>query len=317
MYWFLLSSLLYADDCLFPMVIRKILPLDGETDVPINSQITISLVGTGNEDHMTFALREHNLNLDVPLIQESSCYIHESDAEFHCTIILTPLAPLHEYTLHTLTLTGTEIHQEESFYYSTEFMTGADTIDLSVHPPVLEILDYIPRPESALDSCDWPDTMKYDLHVDIPDRDTQRNIILQVYEIHPQECTSTLVHSLFPAPNMSFFAFRQVLPPEDHDEHCYLVIREDWAGNQSPPSQVRCWDIESESDYAYQGCKNSLDSISIDDIFAEEPYEESAPEPSQSPIVNEEEETSAGGCAGVPLLFVLFIPLFRLPTHES
>ena len=318
-YIFFLIQPVFADDCMSPMVIRKILPLDGESDVPINSRIMISLVGAGDESHMDFTLRENTTNTDVDIDVSSSCYLHESHYEKHCTVELHPLEGLVENTEFTLILDGTEQHQEESFAYMTHFFTGSEVLSLEVDPPVLDIVDYVMRADEALDSCDWPGTMKYDLHVDIPDRDSDRNVILQVYDVDPVSCDLELVHTLFPAPNMSRFDFRQVLEPDDQTDHCYMIIREDWAGNTSPPSHIRCWDKDLDNDESYDGCKETLETVSVHDEHLD-----TTPTSQPEQVVEEtlaESSSSKTGCAGLGGLYFLLIFLYRkkpsIPSHPS
>ena len=299
--FFLIHNVALADDCYGPMVIRKNLPLDGAQDVPINTKITISLVGGGDETHMDFTIREHTTNLDVPFTRTDSCYLHESHTQNHCTVTLHPLENLVEYTDYSVVMKGTEFHQEDGFSYMVDFSTGEDIAQLDAQGLDLDIMTYVARSPDALDSCDWPDTMKYDLHVEIPDRDTTRNIIIQVYDVDIEECTKTLVHSLFPAPNMRRFDFRQVLEPDDHEDHCYMVVREDWARNSTQRSAVRCWDSEVQNDADNHQCMLPLQTLNV----YETPYEvpiESTPE---TPLEEDESAAPKGGCAGSAGLLLL------------
>ena len=299
----LLHNVALADDCYSPMVIRKNLPLDGSQDVPTNSKITISLVGGGDETHMDFTVREHNTNLNIPFTRTDFCYLHESHTQHHCTVTLYPLENLEEHTDYTVVMHGTEFHQEDGFSYMIDFSTGEEMVELSAERLDLDIVDYVARAPDALDSCDWPDTMKYDLHVEIPDRDTTRNIIIQVYDVDIEACTKTLVHSLFPAPNMRRFDFRQVLEPDDHDDHCYMVVREDWARNKTQRSAIRCWDSELQNDEDNNQCMIPLQTINIHETPSQY-QQEATPEP---PVENRDNEQEQGGCGGALSLFFLCI----------
>ena len=288
------------------MVIRKTLPLDGSSDVPVNSKITISLVGGGDEEHMEFFIRQHTLNIDIPFTQTSACYLHESHTQNHCTITLYPHENLLEHTDYSIVMHGTDVHQEDGFAYMTDFSTGDEHIELEVQEPQLDIMEYIARAPDALDSCDWPDTMKYDLHIDIPDRDTTKNIIIQVYDVDVESCTKTLVHTLFPAPNMSRFDFRQVLEPDDGDDHCYMVVREDWARNTTRRSSIRCWDSTRQNDEDNNQCMTPLQTIHL-----QETANESQAEYDTNTYPLRSEKTSKlnnNGCSGG--MGLLFLPIF-------
>ena len=216
-----------------------------------------------------------------------------------------------EYTDYTVVMHGTEFHQEDGFSYMVGFSTGEDIAQLDARGLELDIMDYVARAPDALDSCDWPDTMKYDLHVEIPDRDTTRNIIIQVYDVNIEECTKTLVHSLFPAPNMRRFDFRQVLEPDDHDDHCYMVVREDWARNTTQRSAVRCWDSEQQDDEDNHQCMMPLQTINIH----ETPSQAQNDSPAETPVANNDIEQEQGGCNGG--MGLLFLSLFVRPKRKE
>ena len=300
---FFLHNFAIADDCYSPMVIRKTLPLEGSQNVPLNTKITVSLVGGGDETHMDFTIREHTRNFDIPFTRTDSCYLHESHTQIHCTVTLYPLENLVEYTDYSVVMKGTEFHQEDGFSYMIDFSTGEEIAELDAQGLDLNIMDYVARSPDALDSCDWPDTMKYDLHVEIPDRDTTRNIIIQVYDVDIEECTKTLVHSLFPAPNMRRFDFRQVLEPDDHEDHCYIVVREDWARNTTQRSAVRCWDSELQNDADNHQCMIPLQTINIQETPSQAQTETSQGEST----VDTDTAPKTDGCGGGVSLF--FLPL--------
>ena len=125
--FFLINNIVFADDCYSPMVIRKNLPLDGAQDVPVNTKVTISLVGGGDETHMDFTIREHNTNLDIPFTRTDSCYLHESHTQNHCTVTLYPLENLAEHTDYSVVMKGTEFHQEDGFSYMIDFSEIANS----------------------------------------------------------------------------------------------------------------------------------------------------------------------------------------------
>ena len=97
------------------------------------------------------------------------------------------------------------------------------------------------------------------------------------------------------------FDFRQVLEPDDHEDHCYMVVREDWARNTTQRSAVRCWDSEVQNDADNHQCMLPLQTLNV----YETPYEAPIESTPESPL--EEDETAApkGGCAGSAGLLLL------------
>ncbi|MEC7984820.1 MAG: hypothetical protein VX278_06635 [Myxococcota bacterium] len=299
------------DNCGGPMVIRKILPLHEASDVPINSQIFVALAGNGNADHMRILVRENIGGLPVEFDLQTACYAHESDTEYHCNYELKPYQDLKEHKEYQISLSGTELHAEGCFGYSTTFTTGHSRIELDTAPPTLEIVGYMPRPEDAVGDCDWQDAMKYELSVQVQDPDMERISIIHAYEVDPESCQEELVHSVFPIAGIDFFDFHQVLKPSTEGERCYRAEHMDWAGNRTESSPTICWDMDNNVGVPFYGCSEDGEPVVPDENDTEDNVVENdtgidSEEAPSGGFSSEVVVQTDGGCAG-GLIFIPFL----------
>ena len=280
------------NSCSLPVVVRKIVPSEGSTDMPVNSAVLVSLIGDGNEDHMVLSLRELIGGQTVEGDLESSCYAHESNTEAHCTLFFQPTAPLTENTQYQVTLNGTELHAEDSFSYSSVFTTGFDSWSMNKPAPELKIKQYVERNPEAVEECDWTGAMKYDLTAENLQIDTDRHLVILVYEVNPITCDETVVHTLFPHLWHRSFEFRQVLEPGSEGPRCYRIEQQDWAGNRSPSSLTKCWNPIEHHEEVFWGCSNEPDDpVAVEE--QDDPPDTSPPESTE--VVNPSKQTSSSG----------------------
>ena len=223
------------------MRVRKIIP-DLDTTAPVNTKPVVLTIGNGDETHIDIELRDDQFQL-VEAEQEVSCYLHETDTEVHCTYLLTPTEDLKPETDYTVVAMGTENHQDPNMQYRSWFTTTTERATLSNGTPTTEILGYLDREPTAVEFCDWKDAKKYELKTTVTDEQEDNLSIIQVFEVHDQSTgDEELVHSIIMLQNYPTVWYRQIMRPGTEGPRCYRSYHRDIAGNESPSSDVVCWE---------------------------------------------------------------------------
>ena len=298
------------------MVIRQITPTDGSVDLPINTEVFVAVIGDGDATHFELTLMESVGGKIVEGSLETACYLHEAHTEYHCNFAFTPTELLEEQTEYQLILNGTELHAEDSFSYTTFFTTGIDYWEPNEGAPDLTIKSYIARPAETLDPCDWQQAMKYELEADLV-RFEDRQILLHVYEVDPQTCEESIVHTLFPRSWLSTFSFRQVLTPGTEGPRCYRAEQEDWAGHVSASSQTMCWNPAEQQEELFTACDPPDTATQSEDTATDTtPYTDSglSQNPSSDPDSSTVKQEDNGSCSGSSS--ILLLPLLLLSAQR-
>ena len=179
--------------------------------------------------------------------------------------------------------------------------------------PTLKIVRYIERSEEAIETCDWPNAMKYDLNAGNIHIEADHHLLLHVYEVNPITCEELIVHTLFPRLWHRDFDFRQVLEPGSEGPRCYRVEQQDWAGNMTPSSLTKCWNPIENHEEIFWGCSETTDTaISLEEevIISDT----SSPEESNNnstPLKDIATSESSEGCSGFAGLALIPMLLYR------
>lgn len=237
----LLWALAHADtgeDCLAPLTLRAMRPDFDTTDVPTNTRITVSLIGGGEPEHVH--MRLHGASGLIETTQQAWCYVHESDYERHCTVVLTPLSVLDPDTRHTVLLDPSDSHPEPiPEGLRSSFRTGSRTLVQTLDAPELQQLGMRPRPEEDVELCEWSDAEQADFTVAAGELEGSGMATVEVMETFDGGSGAS-VHTLFLGADGGVLDFRQVLEPDDVRARCYAAIVVDATGAVSPPSEPVC-----------------------------------------------------------------------------
>lgn len=230
------------------MRVRKIIPLSDKS-APLNTKPIVLTIGNGDETHLTVELINFDQNQPVEIDQDIVCYLHESHTEIHCTYLLEPLQELSPNTKYMVQVKGTEFHQDPDSEYRSWFTTTSERATMSNQAPYMEILGYMDREPSGVEFCDWKDARKYELQTIVADEQPDNLSIVQVYEVHDLNSgAEDLVHSIIVPMDYPSIWYRQVLTPGTEGPRCYRSYHRDVAGNESPSSEILCWE-EGDEDY--------------------------------------------------------------------
>jgi hypothetical protein len=227
--------------CNSPMRIRKIIPFENHA-VPINVQPVVLTIGNGDETHLEASLQSAD-GQEVETIQSTTCYVHEGDEEYHCTYLIEPVTYLEPNTEYMLYVRTTDVHPnpddvEQSFSHFTT--TGSAITDVNTNP-VTEIIGYMEREPTAIQECDWKESMKYEVVTAIQEETRDFLTLIQVYEVPDINSTEgDLVHSIILPREMSSTQYRQVIYPGDEYPRCYHSRHRTVTGVEWP-SETVCW----------------------------------------------------------------------------
>ena len=232
---------LLEDNCDQIMRVRKIIP-DLDSIAPQNTKPIVLTIGNGDETHLSVELYDEQGQV-VEVEQEVDCYLHEADTEIHCTYLLEPVQELVPNVEYVVRVVGTEDHQEPGTEYRSWFTTSSNQQNLSNEMPAMEILSYIDREPTAVQTCDWPNAMKYELQATVAEEQSQNLSVLQVFEVHDINTgDENLVHSIILPKDYPAVWFRQVLTPGTEGPRCYRSEHRDVAGNKSSSTPIICWE---------------------------------------------------------------------------
>lgn len=230
------------DNCDQMMRVRKIIP-DLDSVSPQNTKPIVLTIGNGDGAHLSVELWDQQGQL-VTVEQDVNCYFHEADTEIHCTYLLEPVEELMANTEYTVRVIGTEEHHEPGTEYRSWFRTSSEREGLSNERPAMEILSYTDREPTAIQTCDWPDALKYELRTTVAEEQSRNLSIIQVYEVHDANTgDEDLVHSIILPKDYPTVWFRQVLTSRIEEGRCYRSEHRDVAGNQSSSTPVICWEL--------------------------------------------------------------------------
>ena len=113
----------------------------------------------------------------------------------------------------------------------------------------MDILGFMDREESAVEFCDWQEAKKYELQTTVADEQADNLSIVQVFEVHDEATgDEELVHSIILPLDYPTIWYRQVMFPGTEGPRCYRSYHRDIAGNESPSTEVHCWE-EGDEDY--------------------------------------------------------------------